>query len=274
MSFADVEQTNSASFTKINHLRFSPGNHTVRILENEAHSVETHFVLGKFSITCLGEECPICLNNRKIILENPDNFRNVTGYLPRTKRFLFNVLDRTLVKTCPECGEENTKAGQNFAPTCVKCTAIITNVAQSPSNKIKLVTCGIELAKRLNGVQKGVLDKEGEPIGLTTYDIVFQVEGVGKGRLVNPLPAQLNNDVVEFDPEKLNDYTQAIIKLTAPEIVSFLKGVTLKDIYNGRSGKVESHQATAQSDAIESVANTVTPEVIAGVQESLNFLET
>jgi hypothetical protein len=259
MSFANTESKNNTQFKKVSFLRLTPGNHVIRFIENteDASVIYSHFVLGKYSITCLGDNCPICDNNRKIIAENQENFRDVKGYYPKTKHYVINVLDRSKAKICPKCSEENKATGKVFPVNCTSCGEMLLEVTAVQVNKVKLLTLGVTLAGQLNSIEKAVLDVDGEEIGIRNFDIVLSVEGSNRQKTVTPIPAPQNRDVVSIGKEALEDKSKAMLVLGREEILSLLKGVSLKDIYSARGSSRQSHEVAVESvERTEAVAKT------------------
>jgi ribosomal protein L37AE/L43A len=248
MPFAIKERTKS-KFVKPNWLTLTPGSHVVRFLEttDQAFFEETHFLVlptGKLTIACLGEECPICQSNRTIYLADTKNFRNNKGYFSKSDRYTLNVLDRTMVKICPSCGEENKRQGNSYTPTCSSCQTLIASVAEAPSNKVKLLQLSRTAAEQLNSIETTMVDKDRNPIPLTAYDIVFSVSMTNGKKVSTPIPATQNNDVIAIPKEQLLD-KNVTIRLTVAEVRDLLKGISLKDIFTAR--KSESTQTLVDS---------------------------
>jgi len=234
MPFKNTENLNK-NYSKAQFLRLVPGQHTIRILDKEVEPIDTHFLLGKYTISCLGDECPVCDNNQRILLSNPENFRDVQGWAPRSKRWIFNVYDRSLAKICPntECGTAVKKDGATFAPACPVCGTFLTNVPIQPLNKVLIMSCGVTLAEQLNMIEQATVDDAGEPLGWTNFDITLMVSGAGRKKQTTPIPTR-NFDKVEVPVADLQDTSLAVINLSAGEILDLLKMVPLKDIYNAR----------------------------------------
>jgi hypothetical protein len=260
MPFPKVD-TNRKSFKKVNYLNLTPGSHMVRLLQEPATAltVFTHYLVtktGAYTVQCLGEDCPVCDNNRKIYLENPKTFRDVPGYFSRSTRYLMNVLDRTVVKTCPSCQTEVKKVGNDFPSNCpnTDCGAFLIKETPHPLNKVRVLTIGPDTAQRLDGIEKSTTDLEGNLLPLTTFDISFLVEGAGRKKVTQPLPATNRNDVVTVPEDQLEDLTAATMKLSADEIIKLLKGISLKDIFVER----KSTEPVAESAPVkEEVAEAV-----------------
>ena len=253
MSFADVE-LNQGTFKKTQYIELPQGTTIIRILSNSALKKETHFV-NNASFECLGDDCPVCQNNRKIIQDNPETFRTVKGYHPRQRRYLINVLDKTPVKVCPSCGHANKKNGREFSPVCVKCQTVITTVSIAPLNQVCVLAKGVELFGKFNALEENVADAEGTPLPLNSYDINLFVQGVGKDVKIDPIPMASSNEPVTVAPESLYELDNLIIKLTPVEINNLLRGVSMKDIFNAR--KSASVDTEVQSDTKAMVSESV-----------------
>lgn len=246
--FADVydeDRTTRRRYEAPNWFSTTEGQHRIRILDNSAHSVWLHFVRTPahergLYLVCLDEECPICDQNRKIINENPDNFRDVKGYWGKSKRFYVNVLDRTEVKVCPQCQWENKKGpNMKFTEVCSKrdCDNIIIDVEPKESGKVKILAKGKRLFEPLEkNVYKANLDADGEPIPITEYDVFLNVAGTGRDTLVVPAISDVD-DEVNVPEEALYDLPTIPLKLEPDEIPEVLNGVRLKDIFAKRRGE-------------------------------------
>lgn len=238
MPFNIPEQKERKTYTKTTFLRLDPGTHLVRFLESpdNALMVQTHFVLGKFTLQCIGDDCPICASNKKMIFDHPDDFREQRGYSPKVTNYLINVMDRTVAKVCPQCGEEvKVMPGKNvYSPTCPGCGTFVTEVKPLPLNKVKLLKFGVQLATQLNTIEKSTCDPEGNPLGLMTFDMALAVEGSQKKKITTPIPVTNNKDVFTIPAEMLQDKANAMIRLERGEIMDFLRGTSLKDIFTAR----------------------------------------
>lgn len=222
-------------------LKLTPGVHFVRFLTppEEVYVVYTHFIQGKYLVKC-SDDCIICENNKKIIAENPDNFRNVHGYYPRSIRYFVNVLDRTSVKICPNpnCKEEVVgNAAKSFPTVCPKCGTFLAEAQPAVLNKVKIFGFGVDLATAINNIEASAVDANGDIIGITNYDISLSVVGTGRERKVTPLPAMNRNDKIDLTGLVLHDLSKAVVDLSKDEIRDLLRGVSLSDIYRARQPK-------------------------------------
>jgi len=237
MSFADVRTP--TLFKKSQFLRLDVGEHTLRILDETATAVDTHYVIsrgGKATIRCLGDDCPICNINAQLKLEHPGTFRNAQGYSPISRRHSFNVLDRTDAKTCPKCQAVTKPRGGNFPSICPECGSFITDTKPAPINKIYLVTVSDTVAKDLNRISKLNRGADLEPLPINSYDIIISVEQGSKGREMTVMAQPQRNDVLDIT-EELFDPSTAITTLSKEEIIEFLRGVSIRDIFLSRNKK-------------------------------------
>jgi endogenous inhibitor of DNA gyrase (YacG/DUF329 family) len=232
-------------FDKVNFMRFDYGQHRVRLL-GVPNRVFTHFLKGRATIQCLGRDCPICQNNKSIKTEHPEDFRNVSGYNASSPRHYINVLDRTSVKICPECQTENKpNIANEFSPTCSKCNTFVTDVEPMSSGKVKVINISQTNADTLNTLNSTIQDKDGEPIGLENFDLIFMASQSGNRKTIAPMPDSNATDVVEVPEDALYDLENLVIKLEPDEIVELQKGVSLRDIFAARRGEELSDEVIA-----------------------------
>lgn len=238
-------------FPKVNYMRFDVGQHLLRII-GDPRAVYTHYVRhANIAIKCLGDDCPICQNNKRIFLEHPNDFRDVKGYTPRQYRHYFNALDRTMVKVCPSCQAENKKGTNGVFPTaCSSCNALITSVSEVHSDKVKLVNISDTNAKMLAVQAQSVLDSEGNMIPLNSYDVMFTVIP-GERKAILPQTVHTNNDPVEVPEDALYDLDKAVITLEPDEVLELLRGVALRDIFASRTNTKEEEAVTEMAEDID-----------------------
>jgi len=206
----------------------------------------------------LGDDCPVCENNKRIIRDNPNEFRKVSSYAPRVERHSVNVLDRTPAKVCPSCGKEYKKEGQNF-PTSCTCGASLVNVEVKPLNKIKILSKGKDLFSQLNILQDSILDDKKEPVGLKNFDISLFVSGTGRDTKTTAVPQITSNDKIEISKEDLFSVKNTTIKLSVTEMLDLMNGVQLRDILTARKASASDseleEEVSTTSDQIESTIN-------------------
>lgn len=257
MSFADIRPTTDSNFKsdirRTEFMQLQTGANIIRILEPTARKFKTHY-LNKATVVCLEDDCPICANNKKLIMQFPDTFRDQHSYNRASERFYVNVFDKTPAKVCTACGKEYKKldaivcsCGQQL-PTEVK-----------PLNKVKVLAKGPMLFGHLETINNSILDQSGNQVGINNYDVTVIVSGAGRDVNYTPIPNQNANAPVELGEQELFDLDKAVIVLTAEELLDLQRGITLKDIFAARRSKEE--QTT--------VAPQVSDEVVAEVNSEI-----
>jgi hypothetical protein len=240
MFFTTKPEQKNTKFEKTEFMRFEPGVHLVRIL-GEPKGMYSHYLPNaRISIKCLLEDCPICKNNRQLMMENPENFRNIKGWSPRQYRHYFNVLDKTLVKVCPNCNTEVSRTGSNFPASCPACNAIIPQtVKEAPSGKVKLASISDTNASLINTQAQGYLDSLGDSANISDFTFMFTVIRSDNKKTILPSVASTANDGIVVEQEKLYSMDKALVSLTEDEIKDVLKGISLKDIFAARRIKTD-----------------------------------
>jgi len=223
------------SYKKVEYIKLDPGDHIIRVLQVPEYR-ELH-VINMVSVECLGDECPLCNNNRMLWAKLGKDAKSNPAYNTRQSRSFVNVLDLTPVKICPACGREVKKHGRNFPSACPEptCGEILTKVSEAPLSKVKIYSMGKTVNDQLVEINRGVKENE-VPVGLENYDIVLKVAGVGTARTTlaeetKPLakyPASVPEDA-------LYPINNCLIHLTGDEMLVFQQGkVNLKDIFASR----------------------------------------
>lgn len=238
--FFNIVDYETRTFDRTRFLNLDYGQHLVRFL-GVPELVYTHFIRGSnVTVKCLGDDCPICVNNKKIISERPDDFRSATNYFPKSPRHYINVLDRTPVKVCPKCQEENKQdLAKKFSAVCHSCETFITDVEPISSNKVKVLNLSNTSAELVNSFNTSILDESGNPLGVHNFDVLFMVTKAGNKKTVTPIPVGENRDKVEVPEDALYDLSKVVITLTSDEVVNVLKGISLRDIFLARRGEQE-----------------------------------
>lgn len=249
MTFINTERPSrtNTEFKKTEFIDLTPGQTIIRILPGEIFTCDTHYVKG-ISVKCLGDECPICSSNRKLIAENPETFRSVAGYSPKSFRFAVNVLDKSPVKICKNCNHEVKKFQNSYPPVCPSCNHPIVAEPEIFLNKVKVLSKGRTLADQLNAAQDSVLDSTGTPVGITNFDIVLSVTGTGRDQKIAAIPLSDRKDPPVYLEESLFDLSRSVVTLTAEELGDLQKGISLRDIFSSRK--------TGGTD-VENLANKV-----------------
>lgn len=234
MEFPEVKSNeNTSTFRRTEYLRTTPGVHLVRLLP-PLYTEYTHYLRGT-TIACLGDECPVCANNKKIIAENPENFRNIPEYSYPRFTYYINVLDRTPAKVCQNCETEvKSDLNGNMSAVCPKCSTVLTGEV-APLNKVRVLSRGKELfEQQLKLIQATKRNEKNEPIGIENFDIELAV-----GSNKQPVPsARLDRmDKVEVPQEEYFDLENAVIRLEVDEVPDLLRGISLKDIFASRKAE-------------------------------------
>ena len=244
-----------------------PGKYQIRVLDTGYVSKYTHWIksgLRASVVECLGpEECPICIDNSKIIAENPDNFRDVAGFIPYTVTCYVNVFDKTLVKTDPVSGEEN-NAGPDgqFALTSWGSKESIVNIEPAPSNKVKVFSRGKTVFDTIADYDVTIQETTG--MNITEYDLTLVVRPrdgtIGSNLSIVPQP-HLKALLVLPEGEERFDLSKVTIKLQPDEIREFQRGVSLKDIFASRREmvKVETEDAFAEGSIVNKPVEVAEP---------------
>lgn len=244
--FFETKPETKSKFEKAEFMRFDPGMHLVKIL-GEPKGMFSHYLpTAKVSIKCLLDECPICKNNRQLMIENPENFRNIKGWNPKQYRHYFNVLDKTMVKVCPGCNAEVPKSGNNYPASCPSCNAIVPmNVQEQISNRVKLASISDTNATLINTQAQGYMDAVGNSYPLDQFVFMFTVIKSPDGKKTI-LPSVASTSKEDLSDKVLYDVEKALVNLTAEEIKDVLKGISLKDIFSARKIKTDTHEDTIQ----------------------------
>ncbi len=254
--------------------KLTEGQHIIRLLQpmGEIKMVYTHW-LNRISIECLGDTCPICSNNQEILTrvskevgqkEAWKQAKKEEGFNPWQLRYYANVLDRTPVKVHPEAakGTENKiNAAGEFPVLCEETKLPLADVPVTSSNTVRVLSSGKTLFEDLDAIDLATCGLESDesgmpiPLGITNYDVALIVSGEGRERNVSPVPQASRNDVVEVT-EELYDLNKAIITLTSDEVSSFIRGVSLRDIFTSRNAieNIEIKKEAIAQD-IETVSN-------------------
>lgn len=237
MSFADttINRGYKSDRKKNEFMQVGQGAHTIRILQSQAKTYPTHFFKNTFStVLCLEDECPICNNNRSLWQQFDKEAKKQAGYNAKQYRFYVNVLDKTPAKTCTKCGVEFKDLRNTI---CTKCGEVLPAEAK-PLNKVRILNKGLKLRDELDSIDKAIQQPNGEPVGLTNYDMVLMVSGTGTDTKVTPVP---KTDANEPIPEGLElfDLENVIVKLEPAEMLDLQRGVALKDIFAARKKEQE-----------------------------------
>lgn len=266
MPFAQIktyDNKENNTLKKLEYLNIS-GPTTIRILDETAYSVESHFFMNaKASVVCLGEDCPVCETNKKLWAMDNEKFRDDPNYHARSTRYFVNVLDKTPTKICTKC---NAEVRNLNSPACTSCGELITTVKAQPLNRVKILGKGVQLFEQLNAIEASLFDKEGNPLGLTAYDITLVPSGSGKKTTITPIPDKSSNDPVDKSSLEMFDLTKAILKFDREELMDLQKGISVKDIFTARKAtKVDMPASAETTSSVD--ARRVVDELFASLEE-------
>ena len=229
----------SKSFKKTKFFVWTPGQHRFRVLDDNAPLVQCYW-FGRGFIQANGFDDPQSTLNRRIKLENPDNFKTVKGYRQIQDRYYMNVLDLTPTKICPNCEADVKAVNGTFPATCPACTVgVVANLEAKPLNEVRVLTGGKTLFEQFPTTENKFLDENDEPIDIRTYDCIMHVVGVGSTRSSviiadtdeNEKPKQYDTEV---PPEDLFNVYSIVPQVTDEEMEELIRGVSLGDIFSAR----------------------------------------
>lgn len=244
-----------SKYKRTEFMQLAQGANTIRILQSQVKTKPTHFFEhAKASVLCLGDECPICANNRQLFMKYDREAPKQPGFNRINYRFFINVLDKTPAKVC-KCGKEYKDVRQ----TICTCGEVLPAQAE-PLNKVKVLSRGLELRDDLGSISKAILHPDGTPIDIRSYDIMLMVNGTGRGS-ITPVPRTDSNEPYAEGLE-LFDLDKAVIELNPMELMDLHNGHTLKDIFAARKAKkeefvVEEIAPQADIDAVQAKVNAL-----------------
>jgi hypothetical protein len=249
----ETSDSTRTKYERTNFLDLSYGLHQARLLSNPKR-IFVHYFKGRGSVQCLGSDCPICKVNKSLQVEFPENYRQQPSYNGSSPRHYVNILDRSPVKVCtnPECQHENKLDLMNHFPnSCVKCGVFIADVPVTISNKVKVANISQTNADKLMALKLSVRDDNGEPVGLGNFDIEFLVTTSGGKKDVSVQASSKKNAYDKLDEvpeESLYNLDSAVIKLEPQEMVQFMRGVSLKDIFVAKKAGSTPSIAVAETE--------------------------
>lgn len=220
-----------SKFRKTEFMRLDEGEHVIRIIEPRETKHFTHYV-GWAYLKCLGDECPLCANNKKIMYEHPEDYREVKGWNPRRDRYYINVLDRTVAKKCEKC---ETVAPNHF-DLCPACGSTLPKA--EPINKVKVFSGSGKLFEDLKVLSKTVRDENDERVDIRAYDWIVMVRGKSRDKITNVRPNYFPSKAGLLEvTEELYDLSKAVIEVSPEEMLDIFNGTSLKDIFTMRRAK-------------------------------------
>lgn len=212
------EKREGGKFKKTVWLTLKPGDVTIRILDPMETKIYGHYFVGRGWVACLGDECLVCQNNKKILYEHPEDYQKVQGWNPRRARFFLNVLDHS-------------------------------------DNTVKVLGCGPQLIEDLKVMSKAVRNEQDERIDIRHYDWVISTKGEGRDKKNTPIPKFFGKETtVEVEDGALYDLQNCMVHLSAEEMVDVLNGASIKDVFAIRKAKKQEEEAefpTADEEALK-----------------------
>jgi len=227
-----TEEERNKDFKKTEYFRYDIGTHQVRFLTPNAVLKYTHWVLDRYSIECLGDDCPICENNERLKLEFPTDYKKQRGYNGQQRTHFLNLLDRSPIKTCAN-GHQNKSINGKFYPTCTTCGVVLPK-EYTPANIVKVASFSEANMRNLVNIENAILNKDQEVIGWTNYDIALIITKPADKKVITPQALTQFSDPVEVNPDELYDLDTAVMHLERDEIKALFQGIDLRDIYRAR----------------------------------------
>lgn len=196
--------SNDSKFRKTAYLSLKPGEYVIRILDSSETRKEAHFLNSIRSyVECLGDECLICQNNKRILYEYPEEYRDQKDWCPRRPRFYLNVLDRS-------------------------------------DGLVKVLSCGPRLIEDLKTMSRAVRNEQDERIDIRNYDWSLTVQGEGREKDITPIHKYYGKETEpEIGEQTLYDLDGCLVRLEADEMLDAFNGSSVKDIFALRRAKKE-----------------------------------
>lgn len=253
--FADIPERGERQIKRTLYTKIVPGYPLrIRILDSSAHGVVKHFLpKQKISVLCSGDDCPVCLHNKKLVEQNPNvPWNEIPGIYNRQSRHLVNILNRTLVKRVGE-NEVYYANREGKFPTMTDKGVDLTSIEPEHLNTVEILEKGPTLFRQFNVIDSSFRNESGEKIGITNFDIFLTAEGKGKNTVTTAMPATQYSDEVSVPDEEKHDVNNASIVFSKDEIWKLLDGVPTKDIFEARKASAvrESSDAALTDTAVE-----------------------
>lgn len=242
-------------FDKPEFFVFTPGEHLIRILDEELYT-ELCYWFGRGYIKALGWDDPVAEQNKAIKLENPENYRQVKGYHGLQERGYMNVLDLTPTKVCPKCGADVKATHGTFPMMCPKCNTSVANIEATPLNKVRILSGTENFWEEFDKFEKTELDKDGEFIGWSGFDIELLVAGEGAQRRSIPRSTG-NREPREVSEDALFDLESITPRLEEEELEQLLRGVSFKDIMAARRATTDLESSGLSAEDQEKIEEAV-----------------
>jgi hypothetical protein len=230
------ERPAGSKYRKTEFMNLEAGEHRFRILESMETKKYTHYI-GFAYIECLGDDCPVCENNKKILYEHPEDYRDQKGWAPRNQRFYINVFDKSSVS-------EDGKYAQGLPPI----------------NKVKVLSMGSRLLEEIKVLSKSVRDKEDNRIDIRMYDFILEIKGEKQNKTTHVAHKWWPGEEALQDTggQELFDLSEVAVKLSREEMLDVFNGAKLKDIFTMRRAQKQ----IAQSDFLSAESTQETEDDI------------
>jgi hypothetical protein len=264
----DINRERTTNFGKAMSFR-DPGVYRIRILE-PLKPLNTHYIRSqKISVVCLGDSCPVCASNMKLMAVDPQNYWKLPTYYPINYRYVCNVLDRTRVRICPECMTSNYYfLLQKTGNKCTNCGMSLVSTELAPLNEIRIASFSETFRNQLKTAALSVMDAEGNIIPVNKYDINVTVTVSSNGKkTITPAPALDGIEDVEVDTSQFIEHTKAALNFSADELVRILEGENFRDVFASRRANKES--AFITSDFVLDGNNEIADEVAETLKQFL-----
>lgn len=209
----DVKERDSKPrYRKLEFMNLEAGSHRFRILDTRETKKYTHYV-GFAYLECLEDECPICENNKRILFDHPEDYRDQKGWAPRNQRFYINVLDKSTIR---EDGKYDPSA--------------------APLYKVKVLSMGSRLLEDIKVLSKSVRNKQDERIDIRMYDFLLEIKGSRQQKTTNVAHKWYPGDEAfeDLKGQEVFDLSEAAVKLTREEMLDVFNGASLKDVFTMR----------------------------------------
>lgn len=255
--FKAIPDGRKSKYNGPDYITLTPGEHTIRIIStpDEVKEAFVHYVAGAY-VECLGDDCPVCESNKRLMMADPEGYKNSPEYNGRTYRFWLSVFDKTPAKICPNCGAEIKAYNEVYPVACTACNALIANVEPTPLNKIKILGRGKTLRDEIEDIATRKL-KAYNIAGLTDCDITLFVSGKGRDTKITADLFVLGRDqlpeAVLAEERKLGNVYHAF---TRQELQALQSGVKIKDIYSARQASADG-QAPQSAEVAKDIAAKV-----------------
>lgn len=244
----NVIKPTTSEFKKYKYFNWTPGDHVIRLLDLHLEPVYAYW-FNSVLVRSDNPDNPQEILNRRIKLENPENFLSIRGYRPARPKYIFRVFDKTVAKVCPNCGiDTKVESGMPYPSICGRCReGNLTTVEPAPINDIRIVVTSSALVDQLVAADQTVFDENGNKVGIENFDLHLYIAGVGKKRQVVVKPGEIGELTLPFELEPLN-VDNYIFLVSDDEMRDLIRGISLRDILVARGSKKAIEAPTQKPD--------------------------